>query len=82
MSTEQDLITLRARVAELERRFDFIYRKMGVEYVDHPGMADPRTIALIKKGNKLETIKVYRDLTNAGLQEAKAAVERIESSIL
>jgi ribosomal protein L7/L12 len=82
MSTEQDLINLRARVAELERRLDFIYRKLDIEYVDNPGMADSRIIALIKKGNKLEAIKAYRDLTNAGLAEAKDAVEKIEAQIL
>ena len=82
MSTEQDLISLRARVAELERRLDFIYRKLGVEYIDNPGLADSHIIALVKKGNKLEAIKAYRELTNSGLAEAKDAVEKIESTLL
>lgn len=82
MSTEQDLISLRARVAELERRLEFLYKRMGVEYIDNPGMADSRIIALIKKGNKIEAIKMYRELTNTGLAEAKNAVEQIESTLL
>jgi hypothetical protein len=82
MSTEQDLITLRGRVAELERRLDFIYKKLGVEYFDDPGMADSHIISLIKSGKKLEAIKAYRELTNSGLAEAKNAVDKIESSLL
>ena len=82
MSAEHDIIALRARVAELENKLDFIYKRLGIEYIDNPGMADSRIIALIKKGNKLEAIKVYRELTNADLAEAKRAVENIESTIL
>lgn len=82
MSNEQDIINLRARVNELERRLDFLYRKLGIEYVDNPGMQDSRIIALIKQGNKIEAIKIYHELTNAGLAEAKQAVERIEATLL
>lgn len=82
MSTEQEIMILRGRVAELERKLDFIYRKMGIEYVDNPGMADSHIISLLRNGNKLEAIKAYRELTNADLAEAKRAVEKIESSML
>lgn len=82
MSAENDIITLRSRVAELERKLDFLYRRMGIEYVDDPGMVDSQIISLLKKGNKLEAIKVYRELTNTDLADAKRAVEKIEASIL
>ena len=82
MSTEQDLINLRVRVAELEVKLDFLYRKFGIEYVNNPGMENSRIIELLKKGNKLEAIKAYRDLTNADLADAKREVEKIEASIL
>jgi len=82
MSTEQEVMILRGRVAELERRLDFLYRRLGVEYVDNPGMADSHIIGLLKKGNKLEAIKAYRELTNSDLAEAKRAVEKIESSMM
>ncbi|HNM38406.1 MAG TPA: hypothetical protein PKI33_15155, partial [Anaerolineales bacterium] len=67
MSAENDIIALRSRVAELERKLDFLYRRMGIEYVDDPGMIDSQIISLLKKGNKLEAIKVYRELTNTDL---------------
>ncbi|HNH27629.1 MAG TPA: hypothetical protein PLR93_11445 [Anaerolineales bacterium] len=82
MSAENDIIALRSRVAELERKLDFLYRRMGIEYVDDPGMVDSQIISLLKKGNKLEAIKVYRELTNTDLADAKRAVEKIEASIL
>lgn len=82
MSVEHDVIALRARVAELENKLDFIYKKLGIEYIENPSAVDARIVALIKQGNKLEAIKVYRELTNAGLAEAKQAVEKIEASIL
>ncbi|HNB41149.1 MAG TPA: hypothetical protein PLG52_06595 [Anaerolineales bacterium] len=82
MSAENDIIALRSRVAELERKLDFIYRRMGIEYIDDPGMVDSQIISLLKAGNKLEAIKVYRELTNADLLDAKRAVEKIEASVL
>ncbi|GAB4498548.1 MAG: hypothetical protein OHK003_11180 [Anaerolineales bacterium] len=82
MSAENDIIALRSRVAELERKLDFLYTRMRIEYVDDPGMVDSQIIALLKKGNKLAAIKAYRELTNADLAEAKRAVEKIESSMM
>jgi ribosomal protein L7/L12 len=37
-----------------------------------------RVIALVRDGRKIEAIKLYRDLTGAGLKEAKDAVEALE----
>jgi ribosomal protein L7/L12 len=37
-----------------------------------------RVIALVSDGRKIEAIKLYRDLTGAGLKEAKDAVEALE----
>lgn len=82
MSAEHDIIVLRARVAELENKVDFLYRKMGIEFSDDPGTDNSQIVSLLKKGNKLEAIKVYRELTNASLAEAKQAVEKIEAQIL
>ena len=36
---------------------------------------DPRIAELIGKGNKIEAIKLYRELTGTGLAEAKSAIE-------
>jgi ribosomal protein L7/L12 len=43
-----------------------------------PLSLDGRVIALLRDGRKIEAIKLYRDLTGAGLKEAKDAVEALE----
>jgi len=43
-----------------------------------PLSLDGRVIALLCDGRKIEAIKLYRDLTGAGLKEAKDAVEALE----
>lgn len=40
---------------------------------------DPRLTELIQSGDKIQAIKLYRELTGVGLAEAKDAVERLES---
>jgi large subunit ribosomal protein L7/L12 len=39
---------------------------------------DGRVLALAREGRKIEAIKLYRDITGAGLKEAKDAVEALE----
>ena len=51
--------------------------------LDHAGfemseLAQQKARKHLQKGNKIAAIKVYRQLTNASLAEAKAAVERME----
>jgi len=81
MSAETDLIAVRARVAELEDRMQYLYKRLNIEYVANPSTIDPRIIEYLKKGNKIEAIKIYREIHNVGLAEAKNAVEGIETSL-
>ncbi len=39
---------------------------------------DGRVVALLTDGRKIEAIRLYRDVTGAGLKEAKDAVESLE----
>ena len=41
---------------------------------------DPRLIELIQADNKIQAIKLYRELTGVGLAEAKDAVEALEGT--
>jgi ribosomal protein L7/L12 len=66
---------LRGQVFELSNRLEFLYKKLNIEYVEENTGADPRLIVAIKKGNMIDAIKVYRELTNASFQDAKTAVE-------
>ncbi|MCQ8192927.1 ribosomal protein L7/L12 [Streptomyces rugosispiralis] len=73
---------LESRIQKVQRRADRIERKLDL-ILDHldiqvtePGLE--RVVALVREGKKIEAIKVYRQLTDAGLKEAKDAVERME----
>ena len=66
---------LRGQIFELGNRLEFLYKKLNIEYVEEKTGVDPRLIEAIKKGNTLEAIKVYREITNASFQDAKIAVE-------
>jgi ribosomal protein L7/L12 len=81
MSTETEILALRARIAELESRVDFLYNHLGIAQGKNAGMAEARVIDMLKKGSKIEAIKIYREVYNCGLAEAKKAVESIESRL-
>jgi ribosomal protein L7/L12 len=79
--SDEEIARLRVRVAELEARIDFLYKKLGIEYIDNPRMANAKVEELVKNGNKIEAIKIYRELYNAGLAEAKNAIDDLETRL-
>jgi ribosomal protein L7/L12 len=81
MVTESEILLLRSRVAELERRLDFLYNHFGISYIENPRMENTRVVDMLKKGNKIEAIKIYREIYNVGLAEAKQAVDDLESRL-
>jgi ribosomal protein L7/L12 len=81
MSTEAEILAIRARLAELESRVDFLYNHLGVVQDKNAGMTEARVIVVLKRGNKIEAIKIYREIYQCGLAEAKKAVESIESRL-
>jgi len=78
MTAESEILALQARVADLERRLDFLYNHLGVTHVRDTGMAEARVVDMLKRGNKIEAIKIYREIYHCGLAEAKQAVDGIE----
>lgn len=73
-------------IARLERKTDFILKQLKLEYIDQPDDSIPPELAevaaLLKQGKKLQAIAAYRKLTNADLQTANAAVEKLEMGTL
>ena len=63
---------LGARLDRIEKKLDLILKHLGIDYRDDQS---DQVIALLRQGRKIEAIKVYREMTGAGLAEAKAAVE-------
>ena len=83
MVTENDIIALKARIAELEDRLKFIYRHLNIEFLDNNSdpISSPQIQAALREGNKIAAIKIYREMTGVGLAEAKQAIDRAEQFI-
>ena len=78
----EQLARLSLKVAELERKIDFLLEKLNLEYVDNPPPPQfPEVERWLRKGEKLRAIQAYQLNTGAGLGEAKSAVEAIESTM-
>lgn len=78
----QQLEILR-RLRRVERQLDSIARHLGVEL---PAELDPaegsdEVRRLVRAGQVIQAIKVYREETGVGLAEAKAAVDRIRAQL-
>jgi ribosomal protein L7/L12 len=65
----------------LESRVDHLYQHLGISYFPDRGMGDARVVEMLKKGNKIEAIKIYREIYNCGLAEAKQAVDGLETRL-
>jgi Ribosomal protein L7/L12 C-terminal domain len=80
MVTETEIQLLRSRVNELEDRLKYLYQRLNIEYAD-PGsdpVLSPQIQDALRRGNKIEAIKIYRELTGVGLAEAKDAIDKAE----
>src|SRR5215213_3715958 len=83
MVTEADILLLKSRINELEDHVKFLYRRLNIEYADpnaDPALA-PQVQDALRRGNKIEAIKIYRELTGVGLAESKQAIDRAEQFI-
>jgi ribosomal protein L7/L12 len=87
--SSEDLLDHGRRIADLERKVSELYKRLaqaepklggGSGFAsDLPAsvaaVEDPRLATLIESGEKIDAIKLYRELTGASLAEAKDAVE-------
>jgi ribosomal protein L7/L12 len=83
MPTEAEFLLLQSRVRELEDKLEFLYRRLNMDYADpnsDPVLA-PQIQEALRRRNKIEAIKIYRELTGVGLAEAKQAIDRAERFI-
>ena len=89
-----DQITVEMRLAALEEKLDRVLAHLGLDgdYTGGAGFgtdvvpgsmtgSEAQIAALIQAGKKIQAIKVYRDVTGAGLKDAKDAVESMERNM-
>jgi ribosomal protein L7/L12 len=72
------------RIAELERRVDWLYVATGHGYAGDRaaataagGAVSAAVLDLVRQGNKIAAIKQYREETGVGLREAKDAIDAL-----
>ena len=79
---DPDYFDTKARVHELEKKIDFLFKELRIEYTEPGGNDVPEYVRHIREllhlGDKIEAIKVYRQNTGVGLADAKNAVEAME----
>lgn len=80
---QHDFDALKARVAELEDKMKFVFGRLNIEYIegDVKQMLTSKIRELLRQGNKIEAIKVYREAHNIGLAEAKREIDRLEQTL-
>ena len=83
MVTEADIQLLKSRINELEDHVKFLYRRLNIEYADPNSdpVLSPQIQDALRRGNKIEAIKIYRELTGVGLAEAKDVIDKAEQFI-
>lgn len=89
-----DLLDHGRRIAALERKVAELYEHLGRAEPEFGGggltfasdqpasvsaSEDPRVLELIDTGKRIQAVKLYRELTGAGLKESADAVEAIET---
>ena len=82
MDDSARLAALQVKVADLERKLNFVLDQLKLNY-QAPALSPALSAVadLLRGGNKLEAIKVYQKLSGGGLREAKEAVETLEQSL-
>ncbi len=75
----EEIRHMQEQINELERRVDLLYDRLNMGYSRqiNSALLDSRVIDAIRRGDKIEAIKFYRELTGQDLRESKEAVESI-----
>jgi ribosomal protein L7/L12 len=83
MPTEAEFLALKSRISELEDKLQFLYRRLNIDYTDPNAdpARSPQIQEALRRGNKIEAIKIYRELTGVGLAEAKQVIDGLESRL-
>lgn len=78
---------LGARLSKIERRIsnlssidaklDLLLKHSGLQYDPYKNLPSS-VVEAVAKGNKIEAIKPYRDVTAVGLKEAKDFIEEVQ----
>lgn len=72
---ESRLVRADRRVARVEEKLDLVLDHLGLRPQEDPRLEE--VTGLLRAGQRIQAIKTYRQITGAGLKEAKVAVDRM-----
>lgn len=79
---QEQIYSLKSQVNRLQAQIDFLYKHLNVEFIEDINPSDdPAVIKVLRTGNVIEAIKVYRERHNVGLAEAKMAVDDMRARL-
>jgi hypothetical protein len=80
MSLDREVLELRQQVGKLERQVAFLLDHLGLEYREGPNAGvSPEILGLVRRGDMMGAIRLYREETGFGLKEAKEFIESLET---
>lgn len=65
------------RIGQLERKVDRLYEHLGIDPPAPDDSVSDRVRELVRDGNTIEAIRVHRDESGLGLNEAKADIDAL-----
>ena len=75
-SLTQHFAAINARLVAIEERLALVSSELGLPPFAGPSAGVPaEVLELAQAGNTLEALKLYRQMTGASLEDARAAVE-------
>jgi ribosomal protein L7/L12 len=82
---DQQLLEIQQRLALVESRLEQLFEHLDLEPRGDRGgqpdpAQDPEIQDLLAKGNEAQAVKRYRELTGAGIAEARSAIQRAQSA--
>ena len=71
---------LSGRITALEKKIDFLFRHLKIEYKEtmEPYMLEAK--ALLEQNKETESVKLVRNTLNCGLAEANSIVQKLKNS--
>jgi ribosomal protein L7/L12 len=83
MGVDRHLLEIKQRLALVESRLEQLFEHLDIAPTEAPGpgdaVNDPEIQDLLVKGNEVQAVKRYRELTGAGIAEAQKAIQEAKS---
>jgi ribosomal protein L7/L12 len=64
----------RERIEQLEAQVALLSERLGIPYTPPSSGVPVEVASLVNEGKRIEAIKLYREMTGCGLEEARDAV--------